>query len=291
MISVRSHHQVEKTEKLPSVLIAGGAGFIGAKLCEILLSQNLKVICLDNLSTGKKENIETLLKNPYFKFEEFDLNNESLINKFNVDYIFHLAGVEEFINGIDVSLDTLFVNSIGTKNLLELAKQIKAKFLLVSTLSVYEGLLSNSSINHNFGLSSKEFQKYTHHEAKRFGEALVAEYYRKFNVNCRIVRIADCYGPKMPLEEGSNISKFIKQSLEKNKITIEGEGLDLLYPTYIDDVIFGIQKAMFFENTSGEIYSLINNEGITEINLAYTLQKIFDKKVVHHICHLIYQNH
>lgn len=269
----------ENLDHLPLALVVGGAGFLGSFLCEALLEKNLKVICLDNLTTGKKDNLLNCLKNPAFTFLENDINNVSLNGKFKPEYIFHLAGVEEYINGLDVSLETLLVNSLGTKNILDLVKETNSKFLLVSSLSVYEGVLSGTSLKDDFGIDKKDMQKYTHHEAKRFSEALTAEYYRKFSLNSRVVRIMDCYGPRMSPEEGSPINKLFKQFLENESLSIEGEGLELLRPTYVSDLVSGILKAMFYQETSGKIYSLVVPQEITLVNFAYALQKASGKNL------------
>lgn len=272
-------HLIEKNNDFPTILIVGGAGFIGSSLCQSLLSKKVNIFCVDNLSTGNKENIKDLLNKPHFIFQEADINLPQVLEKIKPDYIFHLAGVEEYINGLDVSLDTLLVNSYGTKNILDLAKKTNAKLLFVSSLSVYEGNMGSLSLAQDFGLSESQIQKYTHHEAKRFGEALVAEYFRKYNLDIRIVRLRDCYGPKMPLEEGSVISSFIKNAVNNHRIQIKGDGLDVLNPVYISDIVDGLEKAIFSPNTEGKIFTLANEKSISLVNLAYTLQKISPEKI------------
>lgn len=267
-------HQTENSENFPVSLVIGGAGFLGSSLCLSLLEKNLKVVAIDNLITGKKENLSALLSNPGFSFQEADINNFVLPDKLIPGYIFHLAGVEEYINGLDVSLETLLVNSIGTKKILDLTKDYQAKLLVVSSLSVYEGVLGNLSLVRDFGLSQSQMQKYTHHEAKRFSEALTSEYFRKFNIDARVVRVRDCYGPRMPLEEGSGLSKLFLEAATDKELLIEGDGLDLIHPTFISDIVEGLGKAMFYPETTGKIYTLVNPEQITLLNFAYSMQKV-----------------
>lgn len=266
--------------KIPrAVLVAGGAGFLGSHLIETLLLQNLQVLCLDNLTTGNKKNIENFFHRPNFTFIEHDITKPLSKTLAKSDYIFHLAAVEEYLNGFDVSVETLLTNSLGTKNLLELASQNNAKILLVSSVDLYHGVLSSSSLSHYFGISKKDRQKYTHHESKRFAEALASQYYEKHHLDIRIVRLADVYGPKMLLLSGTEISRLIKESLEKETLTIHGDGLEILHPTYIADVIYGLTKAMFSENSQGKIYTLVNPQEITVLNFASALQKISQKSL------------
>lgn len=265
---------IENNQDLPQVLVVGGAGFIGSFICSSLLQKNLRVIALDDLITGDKRYLENLLPNPNFVFLKENINDFTPPAYLKPSYIFHLAGVEEYINGLDVSMETLLVNSFGTKKILDLAKEHQCRLLTVSSLSVYEGALSNFSLSSDFGLSPKEMQKYTHHEAKRFSEAITSEYFKKYKLDIRVVRIRDCYGPHMPLVGGSLLGKFISQVLEKKDLEIEGDGLELLNPTFVTDLVNGLEKAMFGPETTGKIFSLASPKQYTLLNLAFCLQKL-----------------
>lgn len=202
----------EKLDQLPLALVVGGAGFIGSHLCEALLQKKLKVVCLDNLATGKKENLKNCLANPAFSFLDQDINNHNLISSLKPDYIFCL------------------VNSLDTKNILDLAKKENSKLLLVNSLD-------------------------------------------DFNLNVRAVHLKDCYGPRMSLEEGSPLSKFFKEAVMSDTLTLENEGLDILHPTFVADIVEGIEKAMFSPDTNGKIFSLVNPEETTSVNFVSALQK------------------
>lgn len=254
---------------MPKVLVAGGASFLGASLCDTLLLQNLEVICLDKLLTGKSENILGLFGRPNFKFIQKDIQSAIFPD---VDYIFHLAGLEEYLNGINVSLETLETNSLGTRKLLKIAQSCKAKFLLASSIDLYQGFLSKLSLKHYFGLKKEDQRRFSHHEAKRFAEAMVFEFFKKFRVDARIIRLADVYGPMMSLETGTVLGEMITSAVFTKPLVIKGEGLNILHPTFVNDVVYGLIKAMFNEGTKGKIYNLVNPEEATVLQIAYALQ-------------------
>lgn len=256
---------------MPRVLVAGGASFLGSSLCEALLLQNLEVICLDNYVTGKPENVFDLLDRPNFRLIEKNIRSVSLPK---VDYIFHLAGVQEYLDGVDVSLETLEANSLGTRKLLEATHFFKAKFLLISAIDLYQGFLSKLSLEHYFGSNPDDARRFSHHEAKRFAEALVFEYFRKFKVDARIVRLADVYGPKMNLATGTALGELVTSAVLNEMLLIKGEGLTVIRPTFVDDVVYGLVKAMFNKGTSGKIYNLVNPTEATILQLAYGLQDL-----------------
>lgn len=269
-------HRSQKTEKstdLPLALVAGGAGFLGSSLCETLLSQNCQVIAVDNLKTGSEKNLKNCFGKSNFFFIESDINKEIPALPKNISYIFHLAGVEEYINGLDLTLDTLLVNSLGTKNLLEIAQKEKSKFLLASTLEIFQAMFSSWSIKKNLGIGDAQSQAFSHHEAKRYAEALATEYFKKYEADVRIVRLLDVYGPRMDLDSGTEIARILKEATTKNKISIRGDGLKNLRPTFLSDVIYGLTKAMFAQNSKGKIYTLVNPKPVSVLNFAYEVQK------------------
>lgn len=262
-----------------TALVAGGASFIGSHLCEALLAQNVRVICVDNFSQSRRENLALLISNPRFTLIEHDLNEQSfsLPEQTPVDYVFHLAGVEEKLGQTDLSLETLLVNSLGTKNLLDLAREKKAKFLLLSSADIYSGGLSSSSLNYYFGRSRKEEKLLSHHEAKRYAEALTFEYYKKYNIDARICRILDGYGPRMNFQDGSDLSKLLHEAMTTNKLTIKGDGLKTLHPTFVADIVYGMIKSVLMADTRGKIFQLISPEKITYLAFAEQLKKALGK--------------
>ncbi|MFH0942723.1 MAG: DUF4012 domain-containing protein [Candidatus Beckwithbacteria bacterium] len=263
---VKTHSQISR--QLPSALVAGAAGFIGSHLCETLLSQNCQVYAIDNWTTAKKKNLEALMDNDHFIFIEHNLEKSFDAPVPKVDYIFHLAGVEAYVNGLDVSLETLLVNSLGTKELLEIAKDQGAKFLLASTADIYSGHLA----------SIQKDETYSHYEAKRFSEAITFEYLDRYHLNSRVVRLGLVYGPRMDLSSGNDMAQLLQAAANNQPLKIYGQGLTTLYPTHINDVVYGLTKAMFSQSSSGHIYTLIDPEKITLLNLAYKLKQLLPEK-------------
>lgn len=267
-------HKAQSSTHLPAALVAGAAGFIGSHLCDALIHQNCKVYAIDNWSTGKKQNIKHLLKNDNFVFLEHDLNKPFKSPIPPVDYIFHLAGIEAYLNGLDVSLETLLVNSLGTRELLEIAKKQSAKFLLASTTDIFSGFLSSTDLAHYFGTEPRQQEAYSHHEAKRFSEALTFEYVNRHHLDARIIRLGNIYGPRMDLKSGNHIAQLFFAVKQAKPLKITGQGLQQLYPTYISDIIFGLTKAMFSQSSHNHIYTLVGSSKITLLNFAYKLKEL-----------------
>ncbi len=274
----KKRHEASSSSHLPTALVAGAAGFLGSHLCEVLLHQNCRVYGVDDWTTGKKQNIKSLLKNKSFVFIEHDLNKSFKSPIPKVDYIFHLAGVEAYINGLDVSLETLLVNSLGTRELLDIAKDQSAKFLLASTTDILKGFLSSSDLAHYFGHHKPKSEAYSHHEAKRFSEALTFEYVNRHNLDARIVRLGHAYGPRMDLEAGGKLTKLLVDAQKGQKLSITGQGLTTLYPTYVSDIIYGLIKAMFSQSSTNRIYTLVNPEKTNILNFAYKLKELLPEK-------------
>jgi len=271
---------IKKSALAPTILIAGGAGFIGAHLAEKILQKEARVIALDNFSTGKKNHVEHLLSNSKFALFDTDINKGFPSEIQSVDYVVHLAGLEAYRqNKNNIDLDTLLTNSLGTKNLLDLAKKSSAKFLLVSSIDVYQGQLSSINLAKYFGKTVAEENKYELVEAKRFAEALVGEFYKRHSLNARIVRLPEIYGPQMDLDACSTLGLFIKELTQsKNYLTIPGDGTQKEYYLYIDDAVTGISKALFDKNTEGNIYTLTQNpQSILET--AFLMRSVANKQI------------
>ena len=270
--------KLHQSQQLTTALIAGAAGFIGSHLCEILLAQNCRVYGIDNWTTGKKKNISHLLEQPRFVFLEQDIDKPFETSLPRLDYIFHLAGIDAYLSGPDVSLETLLVNSLGTRELLELAKKNSAKFLLASTADILSGWLAGTDLDHYFGSEPKREEVYSHREAKRFSETLTFEYLDRFQTDCRIVRLGLVYGPRMSLKSDNDIGRLLNAVKNNETLEIFGQGIKALYPTYISDAVYGLTKAMFSQSSGGRIFTLVNPEKITLLNLAYKLKQQFPQK-------------
>ena len=225
-----------------TVLITGGAGFIGSHLCDFLLNKNFKIICVDNLITGNKKNIEHLSNNQNFKFINQDISKHIAINE-NLDYILHLASPASPVDYQKIPIQTLKVGSLGTHNTLGLALAKKAKYLLASTSEVYGDPLVNPQPETYWGNVNPIGVRGCYDEAKRFSEALVMAYHRIHQVDTKIARIFNTYGPRMRKSDARVVPNFINQALKGKPMTVYG-GKQTRSFCYVSDMIDGIYKLM-----------------------------------------------
>lgn len=271
---------ITKSALVPTVLISGGAGFIGSHLVEYLLQNKARVVVLDNFKTGKEIHVKKFLGDKNFALYDVDINVSVPPEIESVDYIFHLAGLEEYFYSKEyLSLDSLFTNSLGTKNLLDLAKKSSAKFLLASTIDVYQGRVSQVDINKYFGTNENEENRFSLIEAKRFAEAMVWEYYKRHDIDARIVRLPEVYGPRMDLSSSGFLGGYFKNILDGSSIEIYGDGVEKEYYLYISDVVSGVIRAQFEANTKGNIYSLIPDSPVSALESAYLIRSVADSKL------------
>jgi dTDP-glucose 4,6-dehydratase len=231
------------------ILISGGAGFIGSHLCDFLLERKHTIICVDNLLTGDIKNIKHHLKDRNFEFIKHDII-KPLKYKGKIDFILNFASPASPVEYMNYPLETLDVGSIGTKNLLELAKKKKAKFLQASTSEVYGDPAVTPQPETYFGNVNTIGPRSVYDEAKRFSEALVSAYQREKLVDTRIVRIFNTYGPRMALNDGRVVPNFVKQALTGQPITVFGDGLQTRSFCYVADLVEGIYKLMYSRVTS-----------------------------------------
>ena len=228
--------------KKKTILVTGGAGFIGSHLCERLLTDNHKVICLDNLFTGSLDNIEVLKSNINFEFVNHDITKPYFRD--GIDDIFNLACPASPIHYQSNPIKTVKTCTIGVINMLGLAKKNNAKILQASTSEVYgdpdvhpQKEDYNGNVN-TIGLRS------CYDEGKRCAETLFMDYKREHNLNIRIVRIFNTYGPNMTKNDGRVVSNFILQALQNDNITIYGDGSQTRSFQFIDDLVEGLIKMM-----------------------------------------------
>ena len=228
---------------MKTCLITGGAGFIGSNLCEKLLNDGHKIICLDNLITGNIKNVEHLLYNPKFKFINHDIIVPLDINE-DIDEIYNFACPASPPKYQNDPINTLKVNFIGVLNLLEFARLKQAKFLQSSTSEVYgEPEITPQHENYRGNVNTIGIRS-CYDEGKRVAETLVMEYHNRYNVDTRIVRIFNTYGPRMDKKDGRVVSNFINQALNNEDITLYGNGEQTRSFCYIDDQIDGLIKLM-----------------------------------------------
>jgi Nucleoside-diphosphate-sugar epimerases len=228
---------------MKTVLITGGAGFIGSHLCELFLGKDCRVICLDNLITGKLSNISHLLKNKNFSFIKHNISKPINI-KGSIHYILHFASPASPIDYLKFPIQTLKVGSLGTHNALGLAKAKRARFLLASTSEVYGDPLVNPQPESYWGNVNPIGPRGCYDEAKRFSEAITMAYHRYHNIDTKIVRIFNTYGERMREEDGRAIPNFISQALNNRPITVYGKGDQTRSFCYVSDLIDGIYRLL-----------------------------------------------
>ncbi len=226
-----------------TILITGGAGFIGSHLCEYFLERDYRVFCVDNLLTGDIRNIEHLFYNPDFLYIKMDVTNYIHIPG-PVDYILHFASPASPIDYSNLPIQTLKVGALGTHKTLGLAKEKKSVYLLASTSEVYGDPLVHPQNEDYWGNVNPIGPRGVYDEAKRFAEAMTMAYHRYHNVNTKIVRIFNTYGPRMRINDGRAIPTFISQALKNEDITAFGDGTQTRSFCYISDLVEGIYRLL-----------------------------------------------
>ena len=226
------------------VLITGVAGFLGSHLADKFLQEGFAVIGMDNFITGSKKNIEHLKKHPNFSFIEHDVTNFIKIDS-PLDYILHFASPASPIDYLRIPIQTLKVGSLGTHNVLGLARVKKARVLIASTSEVYGDPLVHPQTEDYYGNVNPIGPRGVYDEAKRFQEAMTMAYHNYHGIETRIVRIFNTYGPRMRLNDGRVIPAFMGQILRKEDLTIFGDGSQTRSFCYVDDQIDGIYKLLF----------------------------------------------
>lgn len=229
------------------VLVAGGAGFIGSHLCKSLLDSGIQVVSLDNLSTGNKDNIAQLLENENFHFVEADTCDSNLPNKLSdrrFDELYDLASPASVTYIMEHPLETAQANSIGTRNLLEIAKKNKAKFLFASSSETYGDPKEHPQKESYWGNVNPVGVRSGYDEGKRFGEALCMAYYRQLDLPVRIVRIFNTYGPNSSPKDTRVIPQFVTQAIQNKPLQIHGNGKQTRSFCYVSDLVDGMIKMM-----------------------------------------------
>lgn len=252
-----------------TILVAGGAGFIGSNLCHRLVESNKDgvVVCIDNLHTGRYENIADLKKKRNFVFEQRDIVN-GLNDWYNADEIYNLACPASPPHYQENPVHTAKTNVIGTANLLELARISGAKFLQASTSEVYGDPLEHPQSEGYWGNVNPNGIRSCYDEGKRCAETLCLDYHRQYGVPVKIIRIFNTYGPKMRPDDGRVISNFIVQALAGKRLTIYGSGEQTRSFQYIDDLLNGIEKMMETEDEFVGPVNLGNPDEFKIIDLA-----------------------
>lgn len=225
------------------VLITGGAGFLGSHLCDRFLKEGFYVIAMDNLITGDLRNIEHLFKHPDFEFYHHDVSKFVHVPG-ELDYILHFASPASPIDYLKIPIQTLKVGSLGTHNLLGLARVKKARIIIASTSEVYGDPTVHPQTEEYYGNVNTVGPRGVYDEAKRFQEAITMAYHTFHGLETRIVRIFNTYGPRMRLNDGRVLPAFIGQALRGEDLTIFGDGSQTRSFCYVDDLVEGIYRLL-----------------------------------------------
>lgn len=256
---------------MKTAVITGGAGFLGSHLCDKLISEGMRVICIDNLLTGNPDNIAHLFGNENFSFIKHDVTNFIHVTE-DVDYILHFASPASPIDYLKLPIQTLKVGSLGTHKVLGLAKEKKARFLLASTSEVYGDPLIHPQKEEYWGNVNPIGPRGVYDEAKRFAEAMTMAYHRYHNLETRIVRIFNTYGPRMRLDDGRALPSFVGQALRGEDITVFGDGSQTRSFCFVSDLVDGIYRLLLSDESNP--VNIGNPEEITIKQFAEEVLKV-----------------
>ncbi|HPV70757.1 MAG TPA: SDR family oxidoreductase [Candidatus Magasanikbacteria bacterium] len=257
-------------KKGKTILVTGGAGFIGSHLCEELLKRGNKVVCLDNLFTGSKENIKPLLKNKNFKFIQQDIINPFYLKE-RIDQVYNLACPASPVHYQVNAIRTIKANTVGVINVLGFAKVHQARILQASTSEVYGDPIEHPQTESYRGNVSTIGPRACYDEGKRVAETLMFDYHRKWGLEIKVVRIFNTYGPKMAANDGRVVSNFIIQALTNQPITIYGSGKQTRSFCFVDDLVEGLIKMM---NSSKNFTGPVNLGNPGEFTMMELAEKV-----------------
>tara|TARA_Y100000590_G_scaffold398030_1_gene480098 strand:- start:10737 stop:11678 length:942 start_codon:yes stop_codon:yes gene_type:complete len=257
------------------ILVAGGAGFIGSHICEKLLLLGNKVFCIDNLLTGKKNNIKHLIQNKNFKFIKKDINKKIFIN---VNEIYNLACPASPVKYQKNPIETVKASVLGSLNLLELAKKVNAKILQASTSEIYGDPKEHPQKENYNGNVNPIGYRSCYDEGKRCAETLFFDYHREKRVKIKVARIFNTYGPKMDFYDGRVISNFIIQCIKNKNLTIYGKGTQTRSFCYVDDMINALIKLMNSKDNFTGPVNLGNPQELNIFNIAKKIKKLTNSK-------------
>lgn len=255
-----------------NILVSGGAGFIGSHLCDVLLAEGHWVTAVDNLITGHPRNIAHLNGRPQFTFLKHDVTQPWEGGPW--DAIFHLASPASPHSYESFAVETLLVNSQGTHLLLELARRFGAKFLLASTSEIYGDPLVHPQPESYWGNVNSVGPRSCYDEGKRFAEALTTSYVKFHNVDARIARIFNTYGPRNDPKDGRIIPNFVTQALRGVPITVYGDGHQTRSYCYVSDLVEGIRRAMFTPGTKGLVVNLGSPDERSALEIAQRVKEL-----------------
>jgi len=273
-ISWINTHLKDRAFEDQSVLVTGGAGFLGSWMCEVLVAQNAKVICLDNLASGREENITHLKNNENFSFLRHDISQPVVLDT-KVDYILHMASRASPLEFEQFPIQIMKANTLGTWIALGIAKKNKARLLFTSTSEIYgESQIIPTPETYHGNVNTLGIRG-CYDEAKRAGEATCMAYMRQHGVDVRIVRIFNTYGPRMRSDGyyGRVVPRFIMQALRNEPITIFGDGSQTRSFCYVTDQIEGLLRFLAKDDLKGEVINIGNPKELSIMDLAALIKK------------------
>ncbi|MBD3164867.1 NAD-dependent epimerase/dehydratase family protein [Candidatus Woesearchaeota archaeon] len=262
---------------MENILVTGGAGFLGSHLCDALIKAGKQVICVDNFFTGNKGNIRHLLDNPDFKLISHDIIEPLFVGDVKIDQIYNLACPASPVHYQFNAIRTIKANVLGTTNMLGLAMKHKARILQASTSEVYGDPLQHPQKESYRGNVNPIGVRACYDEGKRCAETLMFDYHRQNDVDIRVVRIFNTYGPRMSKNDGRVVSNFITQALKNENITVYGDGSQTRSFCYASDLIDGMIKMMNCKNFKGPV-NLGNSKEYSILELAEKIIQLMDSK-------------
>src|SRR5512141_2192126 len=272
---IQNFHKRLYTGAIMRVLITGGAGFLGSHLCDRFLAEGHTVIAIDNLLTGNTRNIEHLAGNDRFSFIKHDVTNYIYVEG-PIDAVLHFASPASPIDYLKLPIQTLKVGALGTHKALGVAKAKGARFLIASTSEVYGDPQIHPQPESYWGHVNPIGPRGVYDEAKRFAEAMTMAYHRYHNVDTKIVRIFNTYGPRMRLNDGRAVPAFMSQALRNEDVTIFGDGTQTRSFTYITDLVDGIIRLML--STENDPVNIGNPREMTIKEIAETIIRMTGAK-------------
>ena len=271
MNTIASVFKTQNHMRRKRVLVTGGAGFLGSHLCDRLLERGDEVVCLDNFFTGSKENVRHLIGNPYFELIRHDVTHPFF---FEVDEIYNLACPASPIHYQYNPIKTVKTSVMGAINCLGLAKRVKAKVLQASTSEVYGDPKEHPQQEDYWGHVNPFGPRSCYDEGKRCAETLFLNYHQQNNVDIRVMRIFNTYGPRTDENDGRVVSNFIMQALKGEDITVFGEGDQTRSFCYVDDLLNGMMKLM---DSNDELHYPINIGNPNEFTILELAEKVIEK--------------
>ena len=269
------------THTMQRILVTGGAGFLGSHLCDQLLAEGNQVICLDDISSGQRENIDSLADKPRFEFLEQDVRLPGSLPA--VDAIYHLASRASPKDFTEFPVDIALSNTQGTRRLLDHARACDARMVYASTSEVYgDPEVSPQPETYNGNVNIRGVRG-CYDESKRFGETLTVAYRRRYDLDVRTARIFNTYGPRMRPDDGRVVPTFLTQALRGEDLTVYGDGTQTRSFCYVDDLVQGLQMLMNADELEHSVYNLGNDNERTILELAEAVLSVTDadSEIVH----------